>query len=139
MAATQRERISLRRLVHAVVILLVAGLLSFPATCAHAAGPHSVFQDPRVEIVVATPGVESHQHHHHAAPLDLAAIAREACASPERFSDFPDTMAMMAATAAIAAADLIVAPALPAAPRILPPISQRPGAVTVVPDAPPPR
>jgi len=98
--ATHPPRISLRRLAHAAVILLVAGLLSFPATCAHAAGPHSVFQDPRVEIVVATPGVESHVHHHHAAPLDVPALALDACAGPERLSDLPDTMAMMAATAA---------------------------------------
>lgn len=40
----------------ALVLAILLGLLLVPATCAHAAGPHSIFIDPRAD--------ETHHGHH---------------------------------------------------------------------------
>lgn len=139
-AALARPRSPLRAALHVLVVALVGGLLLFPATCAHAAGPHSVFLDPRVEVT-ATPGVAAHHHHHHHAPSRVVerALPVPECTGQERFSEFPDTMAMMATAAALAPTALLLPPALPVAPRIPARAAAPLLALFLAPDAPPPR
>jgi len=88
----------LRRMV-AITILL--GILLFPATCSHAAGPHSLFIDPREP---AAPAAHPHMQHpashaaHHSSADQISghesAGAAGQPASRLSWSDLPSTMRM---------------------------------------------
>jgi hypothetical protein len=140
------------------VALLTLSMLLIPATCASAAGPHSIFVDPQAH--------EAHlQHHQHLADtdeaMDIATMSEEQillllafghlepeatsldrtddpCDSAPRLRDMPSTMAMAALSMPAITEEL--------APVDLPmAISPEPGSVflitgiSMLPESPPPQ
>ncbi len=81
----------------AVAMAIVLGVLLFPATCSHAAGPHSLFIDPRQS---ASSGKHDHAHHpaSHAGQLSADQTAGPGSASGPAdsltWTDLPSTMGM---------------------------------------------
>ena len=141
-----RHRTALR-LARALVVALVGGLLLFPATCSHAAMPHSLFQDMRVEVI-AQPGVDSHHAHHahHAAAPRTRAetLAHTPAPGDSRVdrteaSDLPDTVSTALAASPVVALGNEFVISLPPAPRIAAEPEVARGPAPAPPDAPPPR
>ena len=78
-----------------LTLAILLGLLLVPATCTHAAGPHSIFIDPRPEANATA----HHDHHHASKPIESAAsIALDHDSSVSRTNgqpslrDLPSTM-----------------------------------------------
>lgn len=127
-----------------IVLAMVFGLLLFPATCTHAAGPHSLFIDPR-----GAPEPASARHAHE--PVSgLAAPARQPAESMPHddhsrppgtpaMESLPAVMLMMIAATTMVAVlpDAVVMPATPTAP--LPASDPMPGEVAPAVEPPPPR
>jgi hypothetical protein len=129
---------TLLRAARALVVLLVGGLLLFPATCAHAATPHSLFQSMQVEVV-AQPGVDDHHAHHAAAHAAFTPAPDAPRFDRTTATDFPDTVSTALATAPVATTDDGLTIVLPPAPRVAAePVVAR-GPAPTPPDAPPPR
>lgn len=145
--AGRRRRLASRSL----VVALALTLLIIPATCAEAAGPHSIFVDPAT----------GHRHHHAEAseqPLTQAAlelrvilgsgtpelnlgaqsVAEDDCPGDLRFQDLPSTLAISAVSTPATLGDILSLefPHLDA-PAILEPPALH--AIFSSPDSPPPR
>jgi hypothetical protein len=86
----------------------VLGILLFPATCSHAAGPHSLFIDPR-----ETASPAAHEHADHPAangdhqPSAAGSIGHQSTGTAEHpagglaWTDLPGTMLMSLAASVI--------------------------------------
>lgn len=127
--ASQFNRV--RRSLTAAILL---GLLLVPATCSHAAGPHSLFIDPRDE----SPQAAAHPHH----PGDQAEEPVAATGQPGNRPSAHDLPSSLLVSLAASAIHLDI-PQLLAIPATQLPESLRaipvPAGVAAVVDVPPPR
>jgi hypothetical protein len=83
-----------------LTIAILLGLLLIPATCTHAAGPHSIFIDPRAEANSTDPHAKHQRHPDHTggsheyastgAPVQSSPVS-EASGQPS-VHDLPSTM-----------------------------------------------
>jgi hypothetical protein len=129
-----------------IAVAMVIGLLLFPATCAHATGPHSLFIDPRA---ASEPSSQRHAYGHapasgHGSPArqHAAAIPGAGHAWPAGapvMESLPDVMLMVIAATTMVAVlpDAVIMPDTPAPP--LPGIEPKPAASAPTVEVPPPR
>ena len=138
---TPNATVLLRR---AMAVAIVLGILLFPATCSHAAGPHSLFIDPRETAAPA-----AHAHHPAAngdhRPSAEGSTGHQATGTAEQpasglaWTDLPGTM-LMSLTASVILLSTPTGVLLPTAQA--PESLRRAGALRATPvpvDVPPPR
>jgi hypothetical protein len=148
------------------MLVSIIGLLLIPATCANAAGPHSLFMDPMAmrehemhddHAAMTQDELEMHVLMGHMTPEDAADMELEMAATPSHpttlhaidpnpcelggpsLRDLPSTMAMAAAMNPIVLDDDIAALRLPVPPSPAAAVEHAPRPHTVVPEAPPPQ
>jgi hypothetical protein len=123
-----------------LTVAILFGVLLVPATCANAAGPHSLYVDPREPAPTA-----AHRHHAHAGAAPGAPERHGAAgaagqpAGRQTMSDLPATMLMSIASSTI----FLTIPqvtSIPSAQSPEPPVDTTPLRGTPVRiDVPPPR
>ncbi len=147
MTRGRRQRHGLRR---SLVLAILLGLLLIPATCSHAAGPHSIFLDPRGGAAHDDDAHAGHsllehvllnETHRPAAAPASGSVAPEAPAPAGRpmLHDLPTTMlvTIAASNVVLDLPELLVIPA--AESPVNPLITDRLAGIETAVEAPPPR
>lgn len=153
METTKRqERFAFQRW---LVVALTLSLLLVPATCASAAGPHSIFVDP------AAHATHLQQHEHHAVSANIATMPEaelllhltfghqtstpapiddldDPCESAPKIHDMPSSMAMAALSMPLLIANLLPLD-LPAADAPKPALLPAQTGISAIPESPPPK
>lgn len=148
----RQERFAIQRW---LVMALTLSLLLVPATCASAAGPHSIFVDPAAHTT------HLQQHEHHDAAPDIATMPEVAlllhltfdhqtstpvaidddddpCESAPKLRDMPSSMAMAALSMPSLIANLTPLD-LPVAVAPKPAALPAQAGISAIPESPPPK
>lgn len=147
MTSCRGQLTGLRR---SLTLAILLGLLLVPATCSHAAGPHSIFIDPRGETAHHEGDHDNHTllehvlfsetHRPAAEPADTGSVATSpAPAGQPMLHDLPTTMLVTIAASNVVL-DLPELLAIPAADSPEAPlVADRLAGIETAVEAPPPR